>query len=179
MAMQDVQKFLKTLQKDEAAREALKKQPKPANDEEAVAAYVALAEKMGYSVTGEEMAAGLKGYEQIYQMMAAKAADGVKTALDEDALDHVAGGKLENCDSTAEPGEWCWFSDACSYIINGYDTAAPGGEAVTSAVPSSDYIDTEMDPATGDTIFTMTFDMCGSTVLEDLKNARKDNGLDF
>ena len=164
MAMQDVQKFLQILQKDEAARESLKKQPKPANDDEAVAAYVALAEKMGYSVTGEEMAAGLKGYEQIYRMTAAKAADSVKTALDEDALDHVAGGKLDNCDSTAEPGEWCWFSDSCSFIINGYDAA------------SVDYIDTIRDPVTGDTIFTETYARCGSGALDDLSRFRLENG---
>ncbi len=30
--------------------------------------------------------------------------------------------RLHNkCASTAHPGEWCWFSDACSLVINYYD----------------------------------------------------------
>ena len=47
----------------------------------------------------------------------------LKEALDEAALDNVAGGeKLDGCESTADSGEWCWFSDSCSYVISYYDT---------------------------------------------------------
>ena len=61
--------------------------------------------------------------EKIQQEKAAKAEESMKTALDENDLEHVAGGTGKNagCDSTYTEDEWCWFSDSCSLLISDYD----------------------------------------------------------
>ena len=58
-----------------------------------------------------------------------EAADTVREALDDEALDAVAGGteyEKQNaaCDTTYDKGEWCWFSDSCSVVINYYDDSS-------------------------------------------------------
>ena len=64
----------------------------------------------------------------------------LKEALDEAALDNVAGGeKLDGCESTADSGEWCWFSDSCSLVINYYDKKATNIPEDPSIVCKEDY----------------------------------------
>ena len=127
--MGDISKFLKTLNQDAEAKELLRNQPKPASDEEAAAAYVCVAEKMGFSVTKEEMLNSLKGLELIQRMKTGHSEADVKKALDENDLEQVAGGGEDpRCLDSFSPGEWCWFSDSCSYIITGYGDEAVAGK---------------------------------------------------
>ena len=75
--------------------------------------------------------------EKIQQAQTAKAEGEIKTALNEDDLESVAGGvdgeeggeKTNNigCESTTKSAEeeWCWFSDACNYVVNYYEMNLP------------------------------------------------------
>ena len=129
MAMDDVSKFLKAVHDDPEVREQLKKQSPPATDEEAVKVYVDLAARMGYTITTDEITRGLTGAEKFMQAKADSAAASVKEALDESALEHVAGGGADpRCSTTFSTGEWCWFSDSCAYIINYYSSNPSSNE---------------------------------------------------
>ena len=120
--MSEVKDFLKALNENPKAKELIKAAKEPANAEEAAALYADIAEKAGIAVSKETIAAFLKGKEENQQQATAKAEGAVKAALNEDDLENVAGGgKDERCDSTFDRGEWCWFSDSCSYVISYYD----------------------------------------------------------
>ena len=120
--MNEVREFLTALGKDPRAKELLKGKKEPANTEEAAEQYLSIAEKLGYKVTKEDILVFLNKQEQFLREKAEKAESAVKTALDEEALDLVAGGTGDNpgCAETFSPGEWCWITDSCSTIINGY-----------------------------------------------------------
>ena len=120
--MNEVKDFLKALNENPKAKELIKAAKEPANAEEAAALYADIAEKAGIAVSKETIAAFLKGKEENQQQATAKAEGAVKAALNEDDLENVSGGgKDERCDSTFDWGEWCWFSDSCSYVISYYD----------------------------------------------------------
>ena len=109
-----VQKFLDAVRNDPKAKELIKSMPVPKNDAEAAEGYVKIAKELGFDLTADEILAGLKGMEQ------AQKAESDKVSLDDVDLENVAGGKDERCGSTFEPGEWCWFSDSCDYVISYY-----------------------------------------------------------
>ena len=111
-----VQKFLETLRTDPKARELIKAMPVPKNDQEAADGYAGLAKELGFDLTVDEIMEGLKSLEQKQK------AQSDKVTLDADELDRVAGGK-DGCSDTHVPGEWCWFTDSCSYVILYYDRA--------------------------------------------------------
>ena len=116
--MGGINEFLLALKQDDRAKELLKNHPKPESDEEAAGVYASIAEKMGFQVTKEDIVEGLKGLEKIQRT---KTDADVKQALDEDALEQVAGGGADpRCSDTFSRGEWCWFTDSCSYVINSY-----------------------------------------------------------
>ena len=123
--MSSIKDFVQALTTNPKAVELLKEAGEPANIEEAAVLYADVAEKAGISVSKETICALLEQKEKIQQELTAKAESAVKEALDENALESVAGGiegeKMDKCASTAIPGEWCWFSDACSLVINYYD----------------------------------------------------------
>lgn len=128
--MSKINEFLNALEQNADVKELLKNQPKPDSDEEAAAVYVSIAEKLGFSVTKEEMLNGLKGLEKVQQEKTGASDAGLKQALDEAALEQVAGGGADpRCDDTFSAGEWCWFTDSCSYVIRFYDGAAPQQDA--------------------------------------------------
>ena len=113
-----VQKFMDAVRNDPRVKELLKAMPAPKNDSEGLECYVKIARELGFDLTADEILAGLNGMEQ------AQKAQSEKIGLDDADLEHVAGGvKMPNCASTYESdGEWCWFSDSCSYVISYYDT---------------------------------------------------------
>ena len=125
--MGEINEFLKAIQQNADVKELLKNQPKPGSDEEAAEVYASIAEKLGFSVTKEDMLNGLKGLEKIQQEKTGESNADLKQALDEADLEQVAGGGEDpRCGDTFSPGEWCWFTDSCSFIIRGYDDdAAP------------------------------------------------------
>ena len=127
-----VQKFLDALRSDPKARELVKAIPAPKNDQEAAEAYVRIAKELGFDLTADEIQAGLKGMEQ------AQKTQSEKVTLDMDDLANVAGGADERCDSTFDKGEWCWFSDSCSYLISFYPDQAVFTERESDASDSSD-----------------------------------------
>ena len=101
-------------------RSGSKAAKEPANAEEAAALYADIAEKAGICVSTETIQEFLKNKESRQQEVTAKAEGLVKAALGEDDLESVAGGANEGCDDTHTDGEWCWFTDSCSYIITYY-----------------------------------------------------------
>ena len=118
--MSEVRDFLEALSKNPEAKKLIREAKEPANVEEAAALYAEIAEKTGVSVTKETIQQILDKKQEIQKAQTAKAENAVKEALNDTALDNVAGGADGGCSSTAEPGEWCWFSDSCSVVINSY-----------------------------------------------------------
>ena len=114
-------KFMKTLVSDPKAKELLKGLKEPANVEEAAERYASIAHQIGMDVKKEDIASCLKKAEEAKQSVAAKAEEAVKKALGDSDLDAVAGGAATNCADTFAPGEWCFFTDSCSVVINYYD----------------------------------------------------------
>jgi len=112
-----IQKFLDALRNDPQAKELMKAMPAPKNDQEAAEGYVKIAKELGFDLAADEILAGLKGMEQKQKAQADK------VALDAGDLDNVAGGANPGCDDTHSPGEWCWFTDSCSFVISYYDSA--------------------------------------------------------
>ena len=110
-----VQKFLDMVRNDPKAKELVKALPAPKSDAEAVEGYVKLAKDLGFDLTFDEIKAGLKGMEQ------AQKAQSEKVSLGDADLESVAGGANDGCDDTHTDGEWCWFTDSCSYLITFYD----------------------------------------------------------
>ena len=122
--MEETKKFLQAISTDPKAKELMKGMKEPENVREAAALYKEVAKKLGYSLTKNDIIAMLTFMEKNQQEQTAKTEGSVKEALDESTLDVVAGGqKIEGCESTADIGEWCWFSDSCSVVINYYDNS--------------------------------------------------------
>ena len=124
--MSEVKDFLKALSENPEAKKLMKEAKEPASLEEAAALYADIAAKTGISVAKETILEFLEKKEKVQQAESAKAEGTVKQALDEEALDEVAGGsdyEKHNtaCDTTYYKGEWCWFSDSCAVVISYYD----------------------------------------------------------
>ena len=120
--MEEVKQFLQEISTDPKAKGLMKGMKEPENVREAAAVYHEVAEKLGYQLTKNDIKTILAFMEKNQKEQTAKTECSVKQALDDSALDAVAGGgeNYDNCDSTAYEGEWCWFSDSCSLIINYY-----------------------------------------------------------
>ena len=99
---------------DPKTKELVKALPAPKSDAEAVEGYVKLAKELGFDLTFDEIKAGLEAAEN------GRKAVSDKVSLDDADLENVAGGANEGCDDTHVPGEWCWFTDSCSYVISYY-----------------------------------------------------------
>ena len=124
--MNEGKEFLKAIATDPKAKELLKGLKEPATAEEAAEQYGIIAEKLGLNVSRETILEYVNIREKMQQKQTAKAESEVKTALDENELDSVAGGgdgADNGCDSTTKDAdeEWCWFSDACNYVISFYE----------------------------------------------------------
>ena len=119
--MNHVEDFLKALVTDPRAKEIMQGMKEPANVEEAAEEYFAIAEKLGFTLAKKDLLNCLKAKEQAHQAVAAKAEHAVKEALDETDLDAVAGGAVTDCEDTFSPGEWCFVTDSCAYVITYYD----------------------------------------------------------
>ena len=148
--MSEVKDFLKALSGNPEAKKLMKEAKEPASLEEAAALYADIAEKTGISVTKETIQEFLAEKEKVQQAQSAKAESAVKEALSDEALETVAGGgdyeKVnEECSSTYNPGEWCWFSDSCSVIISYYDGSGQPAQAQDNESVSSDSSSSSFD----------------------------------
>ena len=121
--MDKFMKFLETVQNDPAAKEQLKDIQNPKSGLDVVEGYSKIAKALGYDLTKKDIAEGLQNFVKEQQARTAKAESEVeKAVLSEENLENIAGGKFEGiCASSYEPNEWCWFSDSCSVVINGYE----------------------------------------------------------
>ena len=121
--MTPVKDFLDRLTTDPQVKELMKGMKEPANTEEAADQYVAVAAKIGMTLSREQILGFLKAKEGFQQSLTAKAEEQVeKAALSEESLDAVAGGMQHaECGSTFLDDEWCWFSDHCSVVITSYN----------------------------------------------------------
>ena len=115
--MEKINAFLDAVRNNPEAKERMKAMPAPKNDREAAEGYAKVAGELGFDLTADEILASLKGMEQKQKAQADK------VALDAGDLDNVAGGANPGCDDTHSPGEWCWFTDSCSFVISYYDSA--------------------------------------------------------
>ncbi len=138
--MNAINEFLRKISRDPQAKELLKGLKDPADAAEAAAQYAAVAEKLGLSVQKEDLQKFIEIKQQVHKEKAAEAEKAVKEAVPEQDLDSVAGGGAgidesdyctaivtsgetieSRCSDSYMEGEWCWFTDSCSYVINGYD----------------------------------------------------------
>lgn len=122
--MSDIYDSLKALSENEEAKKLFRAAKEPAGIEEAAELYADIAAKTGNSIPKDAILALLKEKEARQRAQSAKAEGAVKKALDEEALDAVAGGANPGCDDTHSPGEWCWFTDSCEFVISYYDEPA-------------------------------------------------------
>ena len=111
----------------------------------------------------------------IQRMKTGRSDADVKTALDDNALEQVAGGGEDpRCSDTFSRGEWCWFADSCSYIITGYgDDAAPvnipdNGPEMAAGNEETPLIEDK---------FLETYKRCGNSAYGDLIDAYTEAGL--
>ena len=109
--------FLKEFSQNPKAQELIRGVKEPATPEEAAVMYADIAEKAGVSVSKDTLQKLLTAKENAQQEATAKAEGAVKQALGENDLEAVAGGANPGCDDTHDPGEWCWFTDSCEYVI--------------------------------------------------------------
>ena len=120
--MNDINNFVKAFSENPEARKMMSEAKEPANAAEAAELYAEIAEKAGISVTRETVQKLLEEKEKNQKAATAKAESAVKEALTLKDLDAVAGGVQDpTCGSSYSPGEWCWFSDSCSVVINYYN----------------------------------------------------------
>ena len=119
--MSNIKDFLKTLHENPEAKKLIQEAKEPGSIAEAAGLYADIAEKTGISVSRETIQALLEEKEKLQQAITAEAENVVKEALDENDLETVAGGANPGCDDTHTDGEWCWFTDSCSYLITFYD----------------------------------------------------------
>ena len=115
--MSEVKKFLESL-KNRALASELFPTEKPKNETEALDAYVKAAEKLGFSITAEELKAEI---EENAAATAKETEDQIRKIPAEE-LDKVAGGGSDRqpCEVTYIEGEWCYWPDSCTYLINKY-----------------------------------------------------------
>ena len=123
-----LQKFLDAVRSDPKAQELISAMTTPGSDGEAAEAYVKIAKVLGFDLTADEILAGLKDLEQKQKEQSDK------ISLDDHDLENVAGGANPECDDTHVPGEWCWFTDSCSYIISLYASPPPVNKCKMSEI---------------------------------------------
>ena len=119
--------LLRALRNDPAVQELTKDLKKPETDEEAAEVYSAIAKKQGFDIPVNDILESLKAMEEDQRIQTRDTnAEVDKSTLTEMDLDIVAGGAdpgagNPDCDSTYNPGEWCWFSDECGFLVVKYE----------------------------------------------------------
>ena len=133
--------FLAQMKNDPRAKELLKALPAPKSEEEALAGYQSVAKQLGFDLSQNEIQAALKAMAQEQKEKTDK------VALEDADLESVAGGgQDERCSSTFDRGEWCWFSDSCSYVISHYDDVSKNQDDYVD--PFQGDVDDGIDPVT-------------------------------
>ena len=120
--MSDAIEFLKSMQNDARAKEIVREMKTPENEKQAADAYVSLARAMGYNLNREEIVSAARELSRSQRAKTDTTMD--KISLDDNDLDHVAGGapgdEYEICSTTFKEGEWCWWNDSCDLLITDY-----------------------------------------------------------
>lgn len=132
--MNRLKEFFTVIRQDPKAKELMKSVGEPKSAEEAEEQYAAIAEKLGYDLSVEEIRHVLQAMESSQKARTGSAEDAVKASLDENDLNAVAGGggpEFSDCEMTHHPGEWCWMTDSCSMIINFYEGLPDDVDVVT------------------------------------------------
>lgn len=121
MSREAIGAFLETLKNNPSAKEKLNCREQPKSEEEKIAAYVALADEVGFSVTADDMKAYFLDQEQRLKRKTDSQAEEIQT-LDDDDLAETAGGldSPNRCKNTYQNGENCWVSDGCDSVLNHY-----------------------------------------------------------
>ncbi len=121
--MNEVVKFMETLQKDPSVKEMVKDIEIPEEEEKIIDLYVELGKKLGYSFTRDDLLARQQEMEKEYQARAEKAEDSMVKVLNQGQMEMVAGGRNQStiCKDTYYYSEWCWFTDWCMHVIKTYD----------------------------------------------------------
>lgn len=139
--MNEIKEFLMALRKDLKAKEIMKEMQETKSLEKAAEKYAETAHKLGFTVSKESLAGFLEAEEKQMRKITADAENSVEEALNETELDTVAGGAgpekaNDICESTFLPHEWCWISDSCAYIINGYSLTVDHGDDLLGCTDS-------------------------------------------
>ncbi len=120
--MNEVGKFMEALRDDPRAKELMNSIDVPDEEEKGVDAYLELANKLGSSISREDLLSWKQEKEKECVSRFEKAEAGMMEAMDPEEMSMAAGGKrgYPVCESTFHKGEWCWFTDACKHVINSY-----------------------------------------------------------
>lgn len=118
--MENVKQYLEALEADPKAAELLKAEPAPQSAQGFAELHAAIAEKLGFDVTAEELLQYLGEMQKEIAANSDKAAEEVQD-LSLEELDMVAGGKdHEDCKDTYKSRENCFANDGCDAILHGY-----------------------------------------------------------
>ncbi len=119
--MNEVNKLMDALQNDPGAREMAKNIPTPDDEEEAIALYIELGEKLGIKISREDLLSYQREMENAYQASEKEAEASMEKSLNSRQLNMVAGGANPGCKDTHKSGEWCWATDSCQIAVRFYD----------------------------------------------------------
>ncbi len=117
--------ILKEMKADPKAMELFEGMEKPKSHDEALSAYVQVAEKLGYGITEEDIREAIEEEEARRKAKTDKVVSDME-ALEDDDLDNVAGGN-DGCSSTQDG--WCMSDDACVEYVTEYLCSGDWGDS--------------------------------------------------
>lgn len=109
--MENAKKFFDKIAKTEEAKALFAAAGQPETDDECIAAYIEIADKLGVTLTAEE----IKAYLELV------VEDAFGELDDEELSQLVGGGENAGCESTYQDRENCWWSDGCDRVWNDYN----------------------------------------------------------
>ena len=117
---QNIEKKIETMLQDPRTGEWMKDKARPESQEEAVGVYAEIAEKLGLSLTAEDIMDYIRQAEQTCKDRTEKAAARIQELSDEE-VEQVSGGRDNSaCVETYMDCENCRLMDGCDMVFQQY-----------------------------------------------------------
>lgn len=128
MANEKALDILKEMKADPKAQELFEGMGQPISPDEVISVYARIAEKLGYGITAEDIRDVIEQEEARRKEEIDKVVADIE-ALEDDDLEHVAGGYAGQDEECGEAYEYiveklkklteiCWIDDTCDWAIN-------------------------------------------------------------
>ena len=122
MATEKTLEILKKMKADPKAKELFDGMEKPKSPDEAISAYVQIAEKLGYGTTADDIKEAVKQEESRRKAYTDKVVADMQELKDDD-VENVAGGAypdifLKCGEAMQAVFDICWKNDVCSISVN-------------------------------------------------------------